>query len=1499
MYEIFANGYSQESPEVQIFLETLENINPDLSKEEIDRTLKYALIDALPGEVILEPSGELLVKGDIDQPSHLFYKLNKAIEQYYGVKYPDARFSPMLMFGRMRRRGNATAMYTSLEFRDSYFDSNVAPKNKTYLKESVIPEVINKVDKTYAQMQIAFEENIPIKDPTEQDSRRLKSDTPFYSIPNFADQIQHLINSFAEAGIKINVKLDRELPVKGRVTNVDSTSVNITLNPSLMTEDTHIHEFSHIFIDLLGVENPLVKEALKLVEGTTLYNEVAEAYPELEGIALAKEVLVTAMGIEGAKVVSKVKGPIQTAINKIIRALKSLFGINDDAVTVLVQKLLSKRLNPTEFKGQLTKEDQNSKKLDNRVKDFKDLIEYTSIILQDRLTVLENMPVKNDNVIVELKAQINKVKNIKQVEDFIDFVQYMDKVTKLTEEGLEEVFKKYGSSERENLTEQERSDVMQELFIIGNNIKDFFGTTNTETSVMRRLKDSILDREEMLSNKGRSTDKVTALEEKVVKLITRMEKAQKKYYEAGLAFQADLLFEYHTPEINDTIETLVKNIETNKRLISIRKDDKYEAIIAKYGDKKLTKEEEAEKLDELITLNVEQLRNKRISRESLLEELREAQTDKSAFSYMLDPVVYSSQVSLQLFATHLKNKLYQANADTRDLIDRIAPAYREYEKYKGADLNPRSFNEDILETHTYYVPDQKTGRLRPMEMLSFVQPYDITKYHNAEFEAIKKLKETYQRPDRTKEPEKYVEWSKSDAATQYFQKVAQWYNKNTVVTEEGIKMVEGLKNRREVINATLNTYRKSPEIYADKITLYEAQIEDINIQIGRLYDKRNDQYKGVAVRPNDSYRNPKYDKLMSNEPTKKYYQALLDVYKDSQSLVGKQTPTKNSWDQFAYVLPSIESEGLQKVQQDKFNVFKSAKDFAGREFSFLSTDDSYGAVINANKEQRNKVVPVFYVNPTDAKYVSHDVGTTIVLFGGMANMYKRKSEILGSVIMMRDILERREVLNVNASGNPIANATAKAFGFKRKDRSKDISNNFKHLSEFIDQHFFGEHQIKKEFNILGKTLSANKLSSKLTSYTAFNALAANALQAVNQFTIDNEKLAEEAIAGQFFNGKNIAWGKTTYAKEMLSGGIKEAKKFNTDNKLLRFSQEFDLLNDELKGKEKLTGARALKYISLDTAFIMQQVIEHETAITRGLALADAYRGKLKDKDGNVIKNAEGKDANLYDVYVKNETTGKWEIDSKVANFKKIQFINKVSGLYKKTNQVKSSFDSPTLNRRWYGSPLTLFRNYFMPGLRKRFGYGKGVHVDTETGTLNEGMYTSFFRYLKEVYKSRFKFGAVYKMMDDNLEKPNIKRTAAELSFMLASFVIGSMLMAAADDDEDDYAINFAAYQARRLQAELGQFWNPMEFLKYVSSPTAVTSPIINSSALLMHLIGEEVPYLLWGEDEGMFYEKSGPGYEKGERKSIRKFEKLFPIINGIEKSKTPEQAIKWFDLPAR
>ena len=155
------------------------------------------------------------------------------------------------------------------------------------------------------------------------------------------------------------------------------------------------------------------------------------------------------------------------------------------------------------------------------------------------------------------------------------------------------------------------------------------------------------------------------------------------------------------------------------------------------------------------------------------------------------------------------------------------------------------------------------------------------------------------------------------------------------------------------------------------------------------------------------------------------------------------------------------------------------------------------------------------------------------------------------------------------------------------------------------------------------------------------------------------------------------------------------------------------------------------------------------------------------------------------------------------------------------------------------------------------------------------------------------------------EKANVKRAGAQGLFYAAALSIAGLLIGAAADEDDPEAkatYLFWGYQARRLQTEIGAFLNPREVYNITKSPSAAARPLMNIYDLIMHVTFKEIPFALAREgsdfeksfEKDLFYQRKSGKYNKGDRKTWAKFEKVLPIWSGINKD--AERAIKWFDL---
>ena len=349
-------------------------------------------------------------------------------------------------------------------------------------------------------------------------------------------------------------------------------------------------------------------------------------------------------------------------------------------------------------------------------------------------------------------------------------------------------------------------------------------------------------------------------------------------------------------------------------------------------------------------------------------------------------------------------------------------------------------------------------------------------------------------------------------------------------------------------------------------------------------------------------------------------------------------------------------------------------------------------------------------------------------------------------------------------------------------------------------------------------------------------------------------------------------------------------------------QMFDAMNETTDNMGRgITGSKLKKAMQSDAAFALQHAVEHESVGVRMLAILRSYKGKLKDANGNVLLNESGEEADLWDMLVKDEK-GKFSIDPRVANVTRSQVIAKIHGVNKRTNQIKGSFDRAMGNRRAIGKLLLLFRNYFIPGLRKRFGHGDPYHVDYELGEMTRGMYLSFGSFLASVYE-KGSIRDAYDMMSDT-DRQNVTRTAFEAGLTMATMAIFSVLNGMLDDDEEDnYLVAFGAYQARRLQTELMQFYNPGEAINIAKSPMATVN-WLGRYATIMNQMFIQIPGHAVGlvdEDKIRYQRRTGTA-EKGDLKLINHIKKVTPVLNGWQTSflkegsaAAVEEKLRWFD----
>tara|TARA_R110000824_G_scaffold84210_1_gene210200 strand:- start:2236 stop:6678 length:4443 start_codon:yes stop_codon:yes gene_type:complete len=1319
---------------------------------------------------------------------------------------------------------------------------------------------------------------------------------------NKADRLKA---NFAKVGVNVEIEFTDELAdnVSGDVVGDGTRKAKIRLNENYLLDDTVYHEFGHVFVDLLGLDNVLVRQALKELKGSTIEKTVTEAYPDLSGARLQKEILATAIGEQGAKIERSNPSKLQVILNKIFRAIGKIFGVEPNAAAVLAEQMFAGEIRRDALSGQvssLVQESRTREKLDK-------LITETKILARNMANIARSRG--NEASLARAEKLMSNLEQVKQLEDFIEFIDTAGKATATISNKFKIIEDKIRDGEV--ITSEDMANIVDlKQYLDGFEVLKNLSVAFTEDSKLRAV----------------PLEKFTNTQDKLRAIIAEREALEVKYFEIGIPALADKLLPFAVNEINEQLDVLIDNIRTQKtasRHIETN-DKRYAALNKQLKADTITKEEFDQGVEDLA---IQQLQEKKSSRENLIALLTKASRDKSKFSMLLDPLMYSNDNAIQLFTKLVKNALYEADNSSKDFLYKLQEAYREFVVSPSvSENNVEQMNRQMTEDIVEYVYSEKSGKYEPITRVAFIQEYDVPRYKANRREAVEKASEKtnyYTSKDFATEEEfeRYLadieatrKGGYAAARKAFNSEMQKWFSKNTAPVKGAIETAKKHEEKiRKVVQEISKLQEKTIKNEAspteiEKLTVLEIELENLNrwknqnYYIDRFGDQSTPIVKGGLVRPSlgepgpsrsnkTNYSNPRYTALQNNPKLKKYYDFLWNSYKDAQDKLGKASNrmSKNPWDTYSYMIPSIRKTDKDRAIEN--GIVPLAKELWKEGTDIVSTDVVYGDRLKGIGGEEYKLIPVFYTNPLDKKDISYDLAGSMAQFTHMANMFEGKSKIQAEVQLMLDVIGHRETSLTSPMGTEVMDVIAKQLGYDMPiTKAGTETNNFKHLQSFVDNVFFGEKSIKQQFSFMGKTFEANKMSGMLAGYTAMNSLSFNVLQAVNQSTLDNILGYAESIAGQFYNQKSWARGKKTYWAN--AGALSDVGKIAPESWLGQLVQMYDPIQGEFRDNvgRNVTGTKAKKLFTSNALFFLQHGAEHELQVSRMLAMMDFV--KAKDKDGKQLKNKDGSDMTMMDAHTKNKD-GRVRIDPRVANFNAMDFMNRMHGLNKRTNGVYNDFDKAHLKRLWYGKLVLLFRGWMVPGIRRRYGHGEIWHADQEMGTLTQGTYHTFYKLLRD---SLIKMQNQYPTMTE-VEQQNVKRVMVEMGAFLSTIAI-FMGLSMDDDEEKNYAITFILYQARRLQTELGAFSNPREALRLVQSPSAGIRPIENAVHLFDAIWKNGLYFGSGGniiDEKDIYYQRTQGKFNKGDLKIQKTVEKLIPALNGVEKSKNAQDALNWFN----
>jgi len=615
-------------------------------------------------------------------------------------------------------------------------------------------------------------------------------------------------------------------------------------------------------------------------------------------------------------------------------------------------------------------------------------------------------------------------------------------------------------------------------------------------------------------------------------------------------------------------------------------------------------------------------------------------------------------------------------------------------------------------------------------------------------------------------------------------------------------------------------YTAQEELYGKAIKIYGledySQVIEYNSNLSDNAKKSDDKYKKfkkLHEEFNDKYTlhgrlnapvNEEFNKLMKNKAFSNYYNALYDIHTKAKGRLTSKFQTGIH----KYMLPQIRNNELEVLQNQGV---KAAAKVAGRKIkeTFKTTEDDleFGDIARDKNDKILKVVPIHYVSKiSNQENLSNDITGMYHSFYTMSENFRQMTENVDTLELIYRAMGKRKIETKQSTAAVEDLLKTQVYGQALKDITVDI---------------------------LGEKVNVSKILDKaLVKYPA----------SVNMFlnmpvTISGAAKAEidkymEIMAGKFMTSKSVLQSRVEYTKN-IHKSLKEVgnrKKTNKFDLMLKYLQVDDVLHKAYRSLN--IDSKALRQAHSDFAYVTMMPHAYSLAVKNALGVMYNYRlidGKFVieydlrkeyKRKSEVTSNKEFKTTKEYKEFKNKWNSAKGKSLYEAYEIKDNQFVVKdeyrkyiSKDLEYKTSKIirnltdqmegkRSSLDKASIDMHPLGKAVMLHRGW-IPKLASQRFKSKGFEfaLDEET----EGFYRTTSRLLTNMFKItdgniKFKL-AKWEQLED-FERRNVVRFMTDLTALMVISIMATVLNnIAEDDDEDAWAIEYAAYQINRLLLE--------------------------------------------------------------------------------------------------
>lgn len=1266
----------------------------------------------------------------------------------------------------------------------------------------------------------------------------------------------------------------------------------IRVNPIKMAKDTLGHEFGHLLIDLIGgLENPLVKAALKQLEGTPLAKRIRTAYADKTETVILKEILAEAIGLDTAKLYAdeQARNKWERWLVRFFERAKRFLGIEKGAVRKLSRMVLGSE----EFDAiaSVAEDIYEQKPGKDKLKEEVVFDKSVETIRLLRLEVIDKLTAKvaiyeRQGEEIEISAIKDQIEEI-EAEEKDEIALYM--FAKHANIETKKIYKEYEDALKRVKAGNTRAVNAKELLRWSDYVSAYNIITDIEQAIIKRVGREKYEDDPLFA----------PIRKDIQDTKTRRDAIQGFLTKEGIDIVAKWL-EPHTTRITAEYKLIYE-----KKWRSMNKD---------------TRPPKDEYLNEQAFNDKDDIEDN--TRTRIRAELNKGTFD-IGYAYRLaenvldsDDMVIASMA--KAFAATMDKARHATIEKRNDLVDTLK---------KLEDFNPQSAFKTSEAFYDFMIEKDDKGNYSNKMVgkfkSSFWKAYDIKKAETQEtldiaIENIRKSGGTSS--------------FKADAVRSQ-QKAAGVANRSWLGAQAPVQVMEMEKSKIAFIE---KMYKDGELTLDEKITAIDSTQDNTpkpmslvlldNHQAAVTIERWSKENEWAFREPVEKWKSKQFEELNrlraknADDPRVKFYDLIQDMIIEGE----KSLPYRYRLHQSLPFIPKSTTDRLVASNGLYTTIKAKAKEsFVNQVFDTERGQlDERGQSLELMDENNNPkmFLPVFYtpkvvkktklvdgkeVDKTEKEIAkeekeildlqSFDISSIYYNWYKMAMEYKHKSDVISEMELAKYLVEQREVTRLDSNKNPILNANER---LRQRHLTKSgLQSNLAHqLDDWFTMVVYGKTIKDEGFIKIGNAeISRSKIADNLNKYTAFNLLGLNMMQGVANKALGEVMQIVDMFSGEHYGMKEYSKATVQYNRNMfgIMGDIGQRRPTNIISLLL---EHFDVLHDYSDPVNFQKSTVFSQMMTTNSLFFMAKAGEH--SMQAKVMLAILNRMNAKDKDGKTLKDESGKDMSMFDAF--KVVKGKLTVDPRVAmTATQIDVVgHTMKRLLSRMHGEYSDLGRVALQRYALGRMVYMFRKFMMQGFKRRWELGSRRNDDgsralkyNEVGEFfTEGSYISTGRFLGSLAKDILKFhgnvAKAYAETNGNLnsvEIANLRRTMAEIiMFALISYVGKIAISLKEDDDDDNLFLSHMTYQALRLKSEMAFFLNPLEAMKILRSPAAAMSVLENTGKLLSSLYPTHF--------RTQFERGPWKGHYKWHKYGIN----MFPVIRQGPRLLDVDNQINWF-----